>query len=318
MSHAHETAGQDEHEANHQDGTDDEYGPLSDPPDETTPGRRHQQLGHEQATRQRHPPRHHRHRPHIPRQTDGRTFDVSKQERASGRGSGEEKKGIASFRSRSNIDDSEINSKQERQGSESAASVSVPRRKGEWIGYEAIAMTPSTSSPRPVHLIAGASRHPSRNRTRPASVIALSLSIDPGFYSSTLRPPSFIRYSSPSRFSSRSISSRRASRSYIGLLAHAVFVMPPRRVLLVGPYSHPSHHPAVEHGIAIAPSALLYIPIASLYPCIFISFIYIAYIIFIIYIHQRGMINPTPIIQASSHRLASRLASSNRASDMRQ
>ena len=40
-------------------------------------------------------------------------------------------------------------------------------------------MMPNTPSPRPARLIAGASRHPSRNRTRPASVIALSLSIAP-------------------------------------------------------------------------------------------------------------------------------------------
>lgn len=37
-----------------------------------------------------------------------------------------EKKGIASLRSRSNIDDSEMNSKQERHGNQSAASVSAP------------------------------------------------------------------------------------------------------------------------------------------------------------------------------------------------
>lgn len=90
----------------------------------------------------------------------------------------------------------------------------------------------------------------------------------------------------PSRSPSRPISSRRTSRSYTGLLDHAVFVIPFRRVLLVGSsYSLPLHRPGIEHGIAIAPSASLYISIASLYYCIFISFIYIAYIIFIIYIH---------------------------------
>lgn len=98
-------------EASRQDGTGDEYGPLLAPPDETGPTRRHQQLGHEQATRQRHPPRHHRSRPHIPRQTDGRTFKARRQERDDGMGYGERKeKGIASLHSRSNIDDREMNS----------------------------------------------------------------------------------------------------------------------------------------------------------------------------------------------------------------
>ena len=59
--------------------------------DETIPTRRHQQLGHEQATRQRHPPRHHRSRSHIPRPTDGRTFKARRQERADEMGQGERK-----------------------------------------------------------------------------------------------------------------------------------------------------------------------------------------------------------------------------------
>lgn len=92
-------------------------------------------------------------------------------------------------------------------------------------------------------------------------------------------------------FSSHSISSRRASRLYTSLLAHAVFVMSSRRVLLVGSYSPPSHHPAVEHGIAIAPSALFYI---SLYPCILVSlYLYIFYIHRIHHIHY--------IHQSTSH-----------------
>lgn len=63
-----------------------------------------------------------------------------------------------------------------------------------------------------------------------------------------------------------------------------------RRVLLA-----PSHRPSVEHDIAIVPSASSYISIVFSYPCIFISFIYIAYIIFIIYTHRRDMMNHTPI-----------------------
>ena len=41
MSHAYETAGRDEHGANRQDGTGDEYGSLSAPPGETGPTRRY-------------------------------------------------------------------------------------------------------------------------------------------------------------------------------------------------------------------------------------------------------------------------------------
>ena len=51
-------------------------------------------------------------------------------------------------------------------------------------------MTPSTPSSRPVRLIAGASRHPGRNRARPAAIIALSFSIASWFSPSTTRRPS--------------------------------------------------------------------------------------------------------------------------------
>lgn len=163
-----------------------------------------------------------------------------------------------------------MNSKQERQGNQSAASVSVPRRKGEWIRIRG-------NSNDTQHVLA--SSRPSYRPRYPAIRNAMRHA-SPIFVYSLLH----LRLV----FSSRSISSRRASRLYTSLLAHAVFVMSSRRVLLVGSYSPPSHHPAVEHGIAIAPSALLYISIASLYPCIFISFIYIAYIIFIIYINRRA------------------------------
>lgn len=110
----------------------------------------------------------------------------------------------------------------------------------------------------------------------------------PRGFPSTPRQSSPIRHSFSSRSSSRSISSRRASRSYIGSSIHAVFVIPPSRVLLIGSYSPPSHHPAVEHGIAIAQSTLLYISIyihrilVSLYLYIF----HIHRIHHIHYIHQ--------------------------------
>lgn len=158
-----------------------------------------------------------------------------------------------------------------------------------------------------------------RTAMRNALPICLSLSIAPAVFQARHADHRLFANSSPSRSSSRSIPSRRASRSYIGLLAHAVFVMPSRRVLLVGSsYSLPLHRPGIEHGIAIAPSASLYISIASLYSYIFISFIYIAYIIFIIYIHQRDMMSNTPIPKQAARRSASRPAVSNRASGTRQ
>lgn len=155
-----------------------------------------------------------------------------------------EKKGIASLRSRSNIDDSEMNSKQERQGNQSAASVFV--LVGKANGYEAIAMTLRTPSPRPVRLIAEASRHPDRNKARPRSHHHPIAFHRPAVFSSTPHRSSSIRYSSPSRSSSRPISSRMASRHYLYRLVsiHAVFVIPSRRVLLIGSCSPPPHRPA--------------------------------------------------------------------------
>lgn len=166
-----------------------------------------------------------------------------------------------------------MNSKQERQGNQSAASVSVPRRKGEWIRIRG-------NSNDTQHVLA--SSRPSYRPRYPAIRNAMRHA-SPIFVYSLLH----LRLV----FSSRSISSRRASRLYTSLLAHAVFVMSSRRVLLVGSYSPPSHHPAVEHGIAIAPSALLYI---SLYPCILVSlYLYIFYIHRIHHIHY--------IHQSTSH-----------------
>lgn len=54
------------------------------------------------------------------------------------------------------------------------------------------------------------------------------------------------------------------------------------------------------------------------HPCILVSFIYIAYIIFIIYIHRRDMMSRTPIPKQAARRSASRPAVSNRASGTRQ
>lgn len=56
------------------------------------------------------------------------------------------------------------------------------------------------------------------------------------------------------------------------------------------------------HPIHIAPPHIF---IVSLYPCIFVSFIYIAYIIFIIYIHRRDMMSRTPIPEQAARRHAS-------------
>lgn len=154
--------------------------------------------------------------------------------------------------------------------SSSAVSILV----GKANGYEeAIAMMPNTPSPRPVRLIAGASHHPSRNRTRPASVIALSLSIAPAVFQARHAARRLFA-NSPSRSSSRLIPSRRASRSYIGLSINAVFVIPPSRVLLVGSCSPPSHRQA-SNTASLSPSpspASSYISIISSYPCILVSF----------------------------------------------
>lgn len=62
------------------------------------------------------------------------------------------------------------------------------------------------------------------------------------------------------------------------------------RVLLV-----PVSSPGVEYAIAITPSSSSHIPIVFSYPCILVSFIYIAYIIFIIYIHRQGMMSHATI-----------------------
>lgn len=62
----------------------------------------------------------------------GGLIEARKQERAGGSRAKGTKKSIASLRSRSNIDDNEMNSKQERQSNQSATAVSVlPREKGE-------------------------------------------------------------------------------------------------------------------------------------------------------------------------------------------
>lgn len=200
-----------------------------------------------------------------------------------------EKKGIASLRSRSNIDDSEMNSKQERQGNQSAASVSV--LVGKANGYEAIAMTLRTPSPRPVRLIAEASRHPDRNRARPRShhhPIAFH------------RPAVFFKHASPvvvypllipvSFFVSPYLVSQSVSPLSISACVHTCrirYTVPSglaRRVLFASVSSL-----GVAHDIAIA-RITIYIHhiLVSLYPCIFVSFIYIAYIIFIIYTHRRA------------------------------
>lgn len=91
------------------------------------------------------------------------------------------------MRSRSNIDDSEMNSKQERQGNQSAASVSVPRRKGEWIRIRG-------NSNDTQHVLA--SSRPSYRPGRPviqavighapAAIIILSLFIAPQFFQARL------------------------------------------------------------------------------------------------------------------------------------
>lgn len=72
-----------------------------------------------------------------------------------------EKKGIASLRARSNIDDSEMNSKQERQGNQpvSAAVENANETRQEQCRIARHRLVPSVSS-------FEASRHPSRNEPR--------------------------------------------------------------------------------------------------------------------------------------------------------
>lgn len=155
------------------------------------------------------------------------------------------------------------------------------------------ALVPSVSSPE-------AFRHPGRKmRHAPVAVIRLSLSIVLRF---PKQRPSGCRLSansSPSRSPSRLIPSRRASRPYIGLFAHAVFVIPFRRVLLVGSCSSRSHLRA-SHMTSPSPRPHHHIHITNIsivfsYPCILVSFIYIAYIIFIIYINRRDLMSHAPI-----------------------
>ena len=122
------------------------------------------------------------------------------------------------------------------------------------------ALVPSVSSPgRPV--IRAARRH-----APAASVIRLSLSIATAVFQSTPRQPSSIRYSSSSRHSSRPISSRRASRSYLYRLVHTCrirYTVPSdlaRRVLFATVSS-----PGVAHDIAIALSTSPH-PYHPIYP----------------------------------------------------
>lgn len=131
----------------------------------------------------------------------------------------------------------------------------------------------------------------------PAAIINISLSIAPWF---SKHAPPVVVYSLliEHRLVSRLVLSRLvgASRSYIGLSINVVFVIPSRRALLTGSYSPPVSSPGVKHDIAIVPIRIIpYISIVFSYSCILVSFIYIAYIIFIIYIHRRDMMSRTPI-----------------------
>lgn len=139
------------------------------------------------------------------------------------------------------------------------------------------------------------SRHSARNKAH-ALPIRLSLFHYPGFFFK--HAPQVVVYplsQFPSRSSSRSISSCRASRSYIGLSIHAVFVILPRRAFLVGSCSSPSHRPASNMTSPSSQPSSSHISIVFSYPCILVSFIYIAYIIFIIHIYRRGMMNHATI-----------------------
>ena len=64
---------------------------------------------------------------------------------------------------------------------------------------------------------------------------------------------------------------------------------------------------ASSSGVAIATLTSSHISIVFSYPCILVSFIYIAYIIFIIYIHRRGMMRHATISKQASPRPVSRL-----------
>lgn len=115
------------------------------------------------------------------------------------------------------------------------------------------------------------------------------------------RWPSSIRYSFPSRSSSRSISSRRASCSYIGLSILAIFVIPSRRALLIGSCSFRLIVRRHYRHINIIP--YIHRILVSLYSCIF----YIHRIHHIHYIHPSTRHDePRHNIQASSRRPASR------------
>ena len=148
-----------------------------------------------------------------------------------------------------------MNSKQERQGNQSAASVSVPRRKGEWVRIRG-------NSNDTQHVLASSRlsyrpRYPAiRNAMRHAS-------------------PIFVYSLSHLRlvFSSRSISSRRASRLYTSLLAHAVFVMSSRRVLLIGLYSL---RLIILPSSTVSPSPHPHYSIYPSHPCILV-FLYLLY-----------------------------------------
>lgn len=177
-----------------------------------------------------------------------------------------------------------MNSKQERQDNQPATAVSAPEER-RMIRGNSNAISHVLASSRPSHR----PRRPViRIEMRHALPIRLSFSIVPCFYPSTPRRSSSICYSSPSRSSSRSISSRKASRSYIGSSINAVFVISSSRALLIGSCSLSPHRPASNMTSSSVSSSSPNIFIVFLYSCIFISFIYIAYIIFIIYINRRA------------------------------
>lgn len=132
-------------------------------------------------------------------------------------------------------------------------------------------------------------------RHAPVAVIRPSAFNRPAFSPSTPRRLSPIRYSS---FVSFSVSSYPVSMGVSSIYrlvhtCHIRYTVPSglaRRVLLAIVSS-----PSVEHGIAIIPSTSPHISIIFSYPCILVSFIYIAYIIFIIYINRRATTDHAPI-----------------------
>lgn len=154
-----------------------------------------------------------------------------------------------------------------------------------------------------------ASFRPSHRQRRPVIRTAIRhtncLSVyrfqSPHGFSSTPRRSSFISYHISVSFL---VSPYLVSQdvSFLYRLVHTCrirYTVP--SALLTGSYSSsPVSSPGVKHDIAIVPSSSIRIFIVFLYHCILVSFIYIAYIIFIIYINRRCMMSNATIAKQAA------------------